>query len=697
MPRWTVLVAVVALVAAACSSSSDDASGASQPDASASASTPLECEVKNYPCSLSDVPIEILERSDTLSDDVVAMFESGASTSDVDTFFNEQTGMAEFESDDEAVRFRLDGGRGTWILRTSAFATRSAPGAGAGSQKTVNAVAGPLFNVAGPESKDKRAVVLSPMLWDFAETDDGPAVAEILAGTRGYEGRVEFLANESTTVTNVTVDSFKGWENLQVVHVVTHGTRLCKRGPCRAVIAAQLVRGQGPTGEGILTKAQNQAEFTDRGLEIGKAEGSRGLELEVPLAIVLLTADFFRDQYPGGLDDTLVFFNACKTFGAEATDLADAISGTTSVFLGWSESVDSDAAFAASVALYEDLSEGGYPIEVAHSRLGGLISDASSGAQLLFGKRKDGDGLRIRDVVELLDPGSGELLSSSSTISIVGTQGDGEPDSVPYAVRVDGMTTEFAPLVTLHVSVNGLEIGPQAITNGESNEKDQWVVRGEIPLGFDVEEDTTVNFKAWVDLYSGGESDDETPALVTGSEPIMGFEWTMEATKTVSFPDSGEQQTTGVLTLEFQEGQDVKEPKPRYVVAGGTVTYDGSTRSGLGCTYTGGGMTFDVTPAMIPLTRDGFDRNILIFDTTASPIEYSGIIQIEGPDYIRTQTCPDDDPNDEDIFSVNYGGASGFMGVVEADHLTVTSETLIQAGISTGSSVVDDYTITRTK
>lgn len=193
------------------------------------------------------------------------------------------------------------------------------------------------------------------------------------------------------------------------------------------------------------------------------------------------------------------------------------------------------------------------------------------------------------------------------------------------------------------------------------------------------------------DPCSQSELSDDVAA--TGAEPIMGFVWTMEATKTVSFSENTQEQRTGVLTLEFEEGQDIDEPKPRYVVTGGTVTYDGRSRTALGCTYSGGGLTFEVTPDMVPLTKDGFDRNVLIFDTTVTPIEYQGIIQVNGPDYIRTQTCPDSD----DAGSVNYGGSSAFMGIVEADHMTVTSPSLIEATFSTGGSVVDQWTITRTK
>jgi hypothetical protein len=540
------------------------------------------------------------------------------------------------------------------------------------------------------------------MLWDFGETDDGAAVSGILAETRGYEGRVEFLANASPTASNVTVDSFKGWQGLQVVHVVSHGIRICKNGPCRAAIAASTVRGALPKGEGILTKGGRLGSLEGRGLEIASVEGSRGLELLEPLRLVLLSADFFRDQYPSGLNDALVFFNACETFGGEATDLADAIRGTTSVFLGWDESVDFDAAFAAAVALYKDLSEGGYPVEVAHSRLKGegLATDKSINppAQLVMGKRGDGDGLRIRDVVELLDPGSGALLDASSTVAIIGAQGDGEPDSVPYSVQIDGMTKELAPKVVLHVSVDGVEIEPQPITNGEVNEKDQWTVSGEVPLGFDLEEDITVGFRAWVELHSGGESDDETSATVTGSEPIMGYEWVMEATRIVSHPGGRELASMAELTLEFEEGQELNEPHPRYVVTGGTVTYGDRSGSALGCTYTGGGLTYEVTRDMSPPNgKDGTPGSVLTFDTTVTPVEYFGVIWTMGPDDTVVQDCTAIDPDTYGINTVSYGGNVAWMVVNAGDSLMVTDRRLIVARLQPSTGLVCDFTITRTR
>jgi hypothetical protein len=546
--------------------------------------------------------------------------------------------------------------------------------------------------VVRPDSEEKRALVLSPFLWNFGPTDDGPRVANILRSTRGYEGRVTFASNASSRDTKVSVDSFRNLDRFDVVHVATHGIRLgCKEGPCRAAIAAQVLQGPERTEDGVSTLKAHLSEFDDRGLELAKVGGTRGLELELDLkfTLIMLSADFFRGS-SGELQDTLIFFNACETLGSNGTDLAEAVRGDTSVYLGWDETVASDSAFAAALGLYESLAEHGYPAEVAYDRLGALRFDphGEQEAVLQIAERSGDEDLRIRDVVELLEPGSSVNLSPSSSVAIIGTEGDGEPDSVPYSVQVDGITSEFAGKVILHVSINGTEVEPQPLTNGQVDDNDRWIVNGEAPLGFDVEEATIVDFTAWVDLHSGGESKDETPATVAGEEPIMGLIWEMESTESVH-----RSVKTAQLTLKFEAGQDVNEPHPRYVVTGGTVTYAGVSASENGCSYSSDQLTFEVTPAMSPPSRDdGFASSVLIFDTTVTPVQYRGVIYTEGPHEVVTQNCPVSGVN-----PVDYGGNVSWMIVDASDHLTVEDRKLISDTVNPGGGHTISYTITRTK
>ena len=63
---------------------------------------------------------------------------------------------------------------------------------------------------------------------------------------------------------------------------------------------------------------------------------------------MLLGADFFRTWYPDGLDETLVIVDACQTMGPKVSDIADALRGSTSEYVGWSETVNTDVSRAAT-------------------------------------------------------------------------------------------------------------------------------------------------------------------------------------------------------------------------------------------------------------------------------------------------------------------------------------------------------------
>ncbi len=639
----TTCLLTLALIVAACGSTQPGATA--QPGASPAAAE-LECEVQGFPCSLAEVPADIFVRSDALGDEALGRLETGKSTSDVAAWLVDQEGMADVESDDSAIQFRLEGGRGTWIIRSDALGSRGSVGtAGSPDQVGRSVVPPPPREPAADpgavvqEAVDqKSAVVLSPFLWDFKKTDDGAEVTAILAGTRGYEGRVTNPANDSSTATAVNVESFKHWGNNQVIHVVSHGFRLCEQSPCRAVIAASTLQGQVPAGTGIITEA-TRLELTDRGVVLGKVEDpcTRGLQLDPcgRVALVLLTADFFIAEYPGGLSDSVVFFNACEVFGTEATDLADAIRRGTSVFLGWNETVDTVAAHDAAIALYTDLSGKGYPVEEAYARLGALQTDPR-GARLILGKRQAGGDLRIREVVTLLEPVSGQPLGAASGVAIEGELGDGEPDAAPYRVRVDGITPEQASGVFLHVSVDGDEGEPQALSSGRPNELDQWEVSGRVPLSFDLEEDTPVTFRAWVDLPSKGQSDHETPATLTGAGPIMGRVWELDVSwSRLPLVEPGDtaaaESATGHFVLTFADRQDVDEPHPTYEVTSGSITYDRS-HADSACIVTAPSVTFDVTNAEA-------SHAYLAFDTTSNPVEYSIFLDTDGPQLDALYTC----------------------------------------------------------
>ena len=680
-------VIVFSLVLAACGS---DSTSTTEPAGESGGSVDLECAVKGYPCSLAEVPLEILERTDALGEEALAMIEGGASTAEAAAWLDDQADLAEVQWDDLAVRFRLDGGRELWLLTQGALGTRGAPGSESPADAAAHQSVPLLGDVVGGESEQKKALVLSPMLFDFGSTDEGAAVAEILKGTRGYEGGVSYEANATAVETEVGLADFTGWRGYDVVHVSTHGARVCDdEGSCWASIAISTLDPLLPAGPG--TKAEKvKATFGGMGLAWSKAEGSE-------IDLLFATADYFRAQYGGGLDETLIFINGCETIGGGGNDIVDALKGTSSVYVGWNQTVQSSAAAAAAVGLYKELSDGGYPAEIALENIG---SSASAGsAQLILGERSDDGDLRIREVVTVLNPATGLELTPADNVAIEGTTGDGEPDAAPYLVRVDGVKEEFAADMVVHVEVDGIAAEPTTLSDGDRNENDQWTVSGVVPLGYDLEDDRDVTFRAWTELHSGGESDHETEATLTGEEPIMGYEWVMVSTNRVHNQSMERvNESTAELVLEFEEGQDFNEPHPRYVVTGGTVTYGDRSSSALGCTYSGGGLTFEVTPEMSPpVMEKPFAPSVLIFDTTVTPVEYHGVIFTQGPDDTVTQDCTAIDPNTYSVNVVSHGGNTSWMSVVPSDHFTVIDRSLIEGAQEPASGYTIQFTLTRTK
>lgn len=589
--------------------------------------TQLECAVRGYPCSLSEVPLAVLERGDALGDEVLAMFASGASTSDAGAWLQGQADVAEVQSDATAIWFRPQGGTGIWILRQGAFSPDARAGAAAAAQPAPELR--PNFHIVGRDSEEKSALVLSPFQWQVGALDDGLPVFTILSGTRGYENRVRFLSNDQRSSANVDLSSFMEWDEYQVVHVSTHGKRICYQGTCKGTLLAGLLENLLPPGPE--TKAEKLHALTFQGITYAKSE-------ETGREYLVLNADFFRFHYPGGLDNTLVFLNACQSFGPEATDLVDAIRGSTSVVFGWTEAVYWVDATATAVALYQALAERGYPAGVARDHLGPLavghaVPDQNS-PELIVSQRSDGGDLRIRNVISLLSPVSGQILTASDLVSIEGTQGDGQPDAVPWLVRVDGVKEEFAGDMMIHVSINGVEAIAVPLSGGEKDEADGWLVSGTQPLSYDLTENTPVRFRAWVNLHSGGQSAHETDATLTSEEPIMGTAWEMEAVHTSGWT-GGIPHTpytaTARLTLRFATDQGPTEPHPRYIVIGGTVTFN-YTHSYYNCTYTAPAVTFDVTAQVSQDSR-------LFFDTTADPVRYYGVIYTQGPEIQVVESC----------------------------------------------------------
>jgi hypothetical protein len=95
-------------------------------------------------------------------------------------------------------------------------------------------------------------------------------VAATLSGTRGYENRVTFQANQQQSSSDVGLGSFMDWDEYQVVHVTTHGKRVCTTAGCRATLVAGTLESALPAGPG--TKAEKLHALAHEGVSYAKGE-----------------------------------------------------------------------------------------------------------------------------------------------------------------------------------------------------------------------------------------------------------------------------------------------------------------------------------------------------------------------------------------------------------------------------------------
>ncbi len=600
------------------------------PDAAGDPDADLECERQGYPCSIAATSPELLRRSDELVATANERLDDGATMIEVADWLSGVDDVAEVEGDDEAIWFRVAGAHGLWLLGDGLEGSRAGGAvgdAGLPAELSASVSARAPDHVVAPGEEVKRALVLAPVLYQFKNTDDGPVVANILEGTPDYAGNVDYAGNATMSSTDVTLDDFETWRDYDIVHVSTHGKRICAQEPCRGMMVVGPLEAILPPGPGEQIDKIAGLDLLDRpgvGISIGRSGNG----------YVIVTADFFRATYPGGLRDTFVFVNACQTLGSGQTDLAEAITGTSSVFVGWSEIVGSLHALDAAAALYTDMAERGVTADVAFAELDASLAVGAPYQDhdppvLGMRDRPDGDHLRIREVVELLQPGTDEPLEFAE-VPIDASVGDGEPDSVPYRVRIDGHDDFEAAAAVVHVSVDGVEAEPQAVDAGVPDGEGRWTIDGVVDLGSDVAAERDATFRAWVELPDGGESFDEETASLIG-EPIMGTRWELTGTHSSMFTNlpSTPSIETGTLILVFEEGQDNDEPYPRYVLEGGTVDVDDNHTYGE-CTFSSTPFTYDVAPE---------DFYGIEFDTTSSPVRYRGYVITQSPEFTRSENC----------------------------------------------------------
>ena len=626
----------------------------------------FECEREGFPCSIGEVPLEILDRGQALAGLVAEKVVEAAGTESAAAVLRGLDGVASVVADEAGVRFRLEGGRPTWVVHSDKFAPQL-PATPAPPKPSPSRVP-----VGEPSSK--RALVLSPFAWQFGDRDDGGAVSHILEGTRGYAGNVTFKENPDSASSAVSIDDFTGWDEYDVVHVVTHGTYVCEGDDCRGMLAVRRIgevadgrcRGleleecqdvcRGLELEGCddicsgleledCTAPCRGLDLTDcatpcRGLELGECD-ARGLELvhvpqknPTPLSklrekYVVVGADFFRERSPEGAGNTIVFINSCRSTSPFGTDLVAAIRSPETTYLGWNETVSSLAAFPAAIELYTRLSEDGTTVSSTYEALGELRTDPYlEAARLILAPRSAGGDHRVRETVWIEDPEANVPMADGTPLRALGRLDDGVADTLPYRIRVDGVegpVTDF----DLTIEIDGRRVDHPTLAQGVPVNQRTWVLEGKALLTRDLKEGDTVPILAYVALPDLGQTE-QILAVEIMAEPVA--VWAGTASNVFDSPIFGETIVTTMATnLVFRRVADPIWPPgaERYEVASGQLTW--STQGeiiqffGPNCQYSAGPFTFEVVPGSAyieidPNVASGAPRYRLFADFTGDAI-----------------------------------------------------------------------------
>lgn len=575
---------------------------------------PLDCETAGYPCSWADVPPDVRTESYARAEHALNILRAGGTTSEAAAPL-QAVSLAELQYDARFIRFRLPNGRPVWVAHPGNLGSDApvAPAVHAANGNPLPAAtprAG--RRVVNPGQRQKSALILDPFGFQPELASHGNAIATRLDTTDGYGGHVVHRVNTTPQTEIVGLDDFKQFQGNNVVYVNSHGGMLCEdlNGtpivPCRA--------------------------FIDTGLVDDPLVGANviGVDMifwpEWDRADLAVNADFFRHNYPGGVHDALIVFNACHT---AKSDIARVLEGQNSNYVSWSDSVSSSALNPVMLPFIDGLAQG-RAIQEVYASLGDGVKDPASAARLMIGSQD----IRIRELPRVIDAFTGQTLSSESTLHITGYTDDGTPDGLLLSVQVAGAGEDDAAHYDVAVLVDGVRVGGGALNAIAAQVGDHlWQADAQIDLGFDAREGQTIAVEVRVSLPEGGTSTFAASPTVTGPKFSPGRVWHGNFTK--SFTVSGAHiQLIVDATFERDPSEVVTSNHPTFLLTGGTMTWVLEAAPG-------GDSNSCVSSAPTTVTQLGVDEySTFTFDLSSQPVEVSGGAFTEGPVVPLSITCP---------------------------------------------------------
>ncbi len=377
-----------------------------------------------------------------------------------------------------------------------------------------------ITNVIGANSKDrnhKKALILAPHFWTFAENDDALVPLNALKNHRNYKGSITYKANEKQFSKNISFDDYLNIGDYDLIHISTHGSRSGRRvkDSLEVVIGGDSNNTETYLASGILFNPKNPEAIRALAEKKGVLEHtsySRSGE-------VYLNSSFFREKLKN-LDDKIIIFSACEL--GQRKDLKTIFENNlvNGQFFYWQNAVNSGDAYAAFQYLYEKMiAYGETATEAIESMPLNLKTNLSS--FFIVNKKKvqtttslkmvsKGTSMHLIEPITILDPDSKTELNEGEIYGFEGIFGDGENEKAKFTFEILGYSDEEIKKsgLTLSLKIDGNFVQENIeITNADNvkigagkNDKSFIVTLKEVDLKKDLPKNGSILIEAFFNL-----------------------------------------------------------------------------------------------------------------------------------------------------------------------------------------------------
>ena len=503
----------------------------------------LRCTQMGYPCTYADTPTKKIERGMDLMDLADEVFAQEGNAIAVAERLLEEDDIAEMYYDERGVWYRVEGAPPLVFLHPEALTYGLDDENPEQSLLTAKVLLspnqpsgdGPVGENPPGEKVQKKALFVNPLIWQFGSSVYDSVKTQLqkypdykCAGcvekfhddVKAYD-----LIDEETQAAGPSFEQFLGWKEYDLIHVLAHGYQFC---PGKSVTSSgkPVVSGDRenfPENTAGVVEGTNLEEGECVTMIQSGHYQTREYILENPRDVPgivwfhkpgddtwseAITTDFFKSFYPGGLDDTILFFTSCQTMKDES--LANTLKGSNTAVFGWTESVTGGRGKATAKEFFTELIDNGLRASVAYDKA--IQSESHTehsedwhGAELNM-VLDGGTDPRGREVVFMVQPVFREFLEENDALPAEGVAGDGEEDELIIMIQVDGVDEDQnLDDFEIHLALDGEELQKTFKPTDKFGDYSYRVIEI-IPLSFDAAERDFVELEARVNLPEGGDA-----------------------------------------------------------------------------------------------------------------------------------------------------------------------------------------------